>query len=103
MMHCFVRFKITTTVSSKQTAVVVIWIHSYYSIHWNTYCAVLTAIIDLASRKSSREGMRCWRGVREAPVILSAQQAASDLSGLREERRASLVPCDPRLCFMVCA
>ena len=33
-------------------------------------------------------------------VILSALRAVSDLSGLREERRASVVPCDPRLCFM---
>lgn len=35
-------------------------------------------------------------------VVLSAPQAMSDLSGLRQERRASVVPCDPRLCFMAC-
>ena len=48
-----------------------------------------------------REGRRCWRrGKGGTTVILSALRAVSDLSGLREERRASVVPCDPRLCFM---
>lgn len=33
-------------------------------------------------------------------IILSALRAVTDLSELRGERRASGVPCDPRLCFM---
>lgn len=36
-------------------------------------------------------------------VVLSGLRAVSDLSGLREKRRASVVPCDPRLCFMACS
>lgn len=43
------------------------------------------------------------RGKGGTTVFLSALQAVSDLSGLREERRASVVPCDPRLCFMACS
>lgn len=42
------------------------------------------------------------RGKGGTMVILSALRAVSDLSGLREQRRASVVPCDPRLCFMAC-
>lgn len=32
-------------------------------------------------------------------IILSALRAVTDLSGLRGERRASGVPCDPRLLY----
>lgn len=41
------------------------------------------------------------RGKGGTAIILSALRV-TDLSGLREERRASGVPCDPRLCFMAC-
>lgn len=50
-----------------------------------------------------RDWRRCWKSGKGGTVVsLSALQAVSDLSGLRGERRASVVPCDPRLCFMAC-
>lgn len=52
----------------------------------------------------SREGEEVLeRGKGGTADILSALGAVSDPSGLREQRRASVVPCDPRLCFMACS
>lgn len=42
------------------------------------------------------------RGKGGTAIILSALRAVTDLSGLRGERRASVVLCDPRLHFMAC-
>lgn len=52
--------------------------------------------------EAERGGGAGERGKGGTADILSALGAVSDLSGLREERRASVVPCDPRLCFMAC-
>lgn len=42
------------------------------------------------------------RGKGGTVIILSALRAVTDLSGLRGERRASVVLCGPRLHFMAC-
>lgn len=69
--------------------------------------------IKVKSRQFTRAGRLCEdkqrrkevpvRGKGGTAIILSDLRAVSDLSGLREESRASVVPCDPRLHFMACS
>lgn len=57
---------------------------------------------QMSEEKQRLEEVR-RRGKGGTAIILSALRAVTDLSGLRGERRASGVPCDPRLCFMACS